>query len=44
MARRDSKASRDKNGSAAATNIVALPGTKKSPTGRKGRSGGVISG
>jgi predicted Rossmann fold nucleotide-binding protein DprA/Smf involved in DNA uptake len=36
MARRDSKASGDKSGGAAVTNIVPLPGTKKSPTGRKG--------
>src|SRR5258708_32313745 len=36
MARRDSKASKDKGGGAAATNIVPLPGTKKSSTGRKG--------
>src|SRR5260221_3733205 len=36
MARRDSKTSRDKSGGASATNIVPLPGTRKSPTGRKG--------
>jgi DNA-binding IclR family transcriptional regulator len=36
MARRDSKASKDKSGGTSATNIVPLPGTKKSPTGRKG--------